>query len=89
MVYWGAGSLRSYSSELEHDDFSNLKSDGSTTTISLGLDYRLSESMLLGFALSSSSGSSEYSFVSEGSGDPSTSLTSLSPWLRWKSPTGM
>lgn len=91
IVYWGAGSLRNYASKLEDENFSNLESDGSTTTISLGLDYRRSSSMLLGLAVSSISGSSEYKFdtESDGNGELSSGLTSFTPWFRWKSPAGM
>ncbi len=91
MVYWGAGRLGSYESELDGDDFSSLTSEGSTTTFSLGLDYRMSETAVLGLAVSRSSGSAEYSFAdsSDGSGEIDSTLTSVMPWLRWKSPSGL
>ncbi len=91
MVYWGAGRHGSYESELDGGDFSSLTSEGSTTTFSLGLDYRMSETAVLGLAVSQSSGSAEYSFAdsSDGSGEIDSTLTSVMPWLRWKSPSGL
>lgn len=91
-VYWGSASTGSFGSELEHDEFSKLTADGSTTTVNLGIDYRMNERVQLGLALSSVSGSVEYSFdeeEEEGSGELSPSLTSATPWLRWQSPTGL
>ncbi len=90
VVYWGAGSNGSFGIEMEEDGVSALSIDGSTTTLTVGLDYRTSGSMLLGLAVSNASGTVEYSYADtqDGDGELSPSLTSVAPWLRLKSAGG-
>ncbi len=91
IVYWGETNLSDYKSELSDREFSILASDGAISTYNLGIDYRFNKSKLLGLAVSRSSGKAEYSFAdsSDGSGDISSSLTMVTPWLHWKSPSGV
>lgn len=90
VVFWGTGSLASFESELEDSRFSKLNSDGSTVAVSLGFDYWLGKRLLMGVAVSHSSGKSEYRFAdtNDGSGEIEPTLTSATPWLRWKSISG-
>lgn len=90
VIFWGEGNISNFESELEDDHFSDLTTDGSASTISVGLDHHRDEALLSGFAVSRSSGSSDYKFAnsSDGSGDLSSSLTSITPWIRWRSTAG-
>ena len=62
--------------------------DGSVTSANLGIDTRLGPDMLAGLALTQARGAVDYT-ASSASGELTTSLTSISPYVGWQIASGM
>ena len=83
-TFWGSGDYRSISGGSPQ----SVDYDGSVTSANLGIDTRLSADLLAGVALSWSRGTVDYK-ASGASGDLTTRLLSVNPYVGWQMPSGM
>ena len=83
-TFWGNGDYRSISGGSPQ----SVDYDGSVTSANLGIDTRLSADLLAGVALSWSRGTVDYK-ASGASGDLTTRLLSVNPYVGWQMPGGM
>ena len=83
-TFWGSGDYRSISGGSPQ----SVDYDGSVTSANLGIDTRLSADLLAGVALSWSRGTVDYK-ASDVSGDLTTRLLSVNPYVGWQMPSGM
>ena len=85
LAFWGSGDYRSISGGSPH----SVNYDGSVVSASLGIDTRIGTDMLAGVALTQMSGTVDYTDSYALTGELTTSLTSVSPYLGWQMPDGM
>ena len=83
-TFWGSGDYRSISGGSPQ----SVDYDGSVTSANLGIDTRLGADVLAGLAMSWSRGTVDYK-ASDVSGDLTTRLLSVNPYLGWQMPSGM
>ena len=83
-TFWGSGDYRSISGGSPQ----SVDYDGSVTSANLGIDTKLSADLLAGVALSWSRGTVDYK-ASGASGDLTTRLLSVNPYVGWQMPSGM
>ena len=84
LTLWGSGDYRSISG----GNPQSVGYDGSVTSANLGIDTRLGADMLAGLAVSQARGAVDYT-ASDVSGELTTSLTSVSPYVGWQMQGGM
>ena len=84
LTFWGSGDYRSISGGRPQ----SVDYDGSVTSASLGIDTRLGADTLAGVALAQMRGTVDYT-ASNASGELTTSLTSVNPYVGWQSAGGM
>ncbi len=84
LTFWGSGDWRSISGGNPR----TLDYDGSVTSANLGIDTRLGADMLAGLAVSQARGTVDYT-ASDASGELTTSLTSVNPYVGWQMQGGM
>ena len=85
LVLWGSGDYRSFSGgNAETVDY-----DGSVVSASLGVDTRLSAEVLAGMTLAQSTGAVDYTDSYAVTGEVTTSVTSINPYVGWQTPGGM
>ena len=84
LTFWGSGDWRS----LSGGNPSTMDYDGSVTSANLGIDTRLGSDMLAGVAVSQARGTVDYT-ASNMSGELTTSLTSVNPYVGWQMMGGM
>ena len=84
LTFWGSGDYRSISGGSPQ----SVDYDGSVTSANLGIDTRLGADMLAGLAVSQARGTVDYT-ASSASGELTTSLTSLNPYVGWQMAGGM
>ncbi len=84
LTFWGSGDWRSFSG----GNAQSVVYDGDVTGASLGIDTKLGADMLAGVAVSHAQGTVDYS-ASDASGELTTSLTSINPYVGWQMPGGM
>ena len=84
LTLWGSGDWRSISGGNPR----TLDYDGSVTSANLGIDTRLGSDMLAGVAVSQARGAVDYT-ASGASGELTTSLTSVNPYVGWQMAGGM
>ena len=84
LAFWGSGDYRSISGGSPQ----SVDYDGSVVSASLGIDTRIGVDMLAGVSLAQTSGTVDYT-ASNASGELTTSLTSINPYLGWQMPGGM
>ena len=85
LAFWGSGDYRSISGGNPH----SVNYDGSVVSASLGIDTRIGADMLAGVSLTQMSGTVNYTDSYSLTGELTTSLTSVSPYLGWQMPGGM
>ena len=80
LALWGSSDYRSFG-----DDNDGINWDGDLTSVHLGVDGKVSDSLLSGFALSWNNGSFDYTDSSENgdNGDYQYSATSVYPYIGW------
>ena len=83
-TFWGSGDYRSLSGGSPQA----VDYDGSVTSAHLGIDTMLNADVLAGLALSWSRGTVDYK-TSGASGDVTTRLLSVNPYVGWQMPGGM
>ena len=84
LTFWGSGDYRSISGGSPQ----SVGYDGSLVGANLGIDARLGDDVLAGLALSQAQGTVDYT-ASNVSGELTTSLTSVNPYLGWQMPGGL
>ncbi len=84
LTLWGSGDWRSISG----GDPRSVDYDGSVVSANLGIDTRLGADMLAGLAVSQARGTVDYT-ASSASGELTTSLTSVNPYVGWRMQGGM
>ena len=84
LTLWGSGDYRSISG----GNPQSVGYDGSVTSANLGIDTRLGADMLAGLAVSQARGTVDYT-ASNASGELTTSLTSVHPYVGWRMTGGM
>ena len=84
LTVWGSGDYRS----IAGGDPQSVDYDGSVVGANLGIDTRLGADMLAGLAVSQARGTVDYA-TSNASGELTTSLTSISPYVGWQIAGGM
>ena len=84
LTLWGSGDWRS----LSGGNPRTLDYDGSVVSANLGIDTRLGSDMLAGVAVSQARGAVDYT-ASGASGELTTSLTSVNPYVGWQMAGGM
>ena len=84
LTLWGSGDYRS----IAGGDPQSVDYDGSVVSANLGIDTRLGSDMLAGLAVSQARGTVDYT-ASSASGELTTSLTSVNPYVGWQMAGGM
>ena len=84
LAFWGSGDYRS----IAGGDPQSVNYDGTVVSASLGIDTRLGDDMLAGLAVSQAQGSVDYT-ASSTSGELTTSLTSVNPYIGWQMAGGL
>ena len=84
LTFWGRGDWRS----IAGGNPQSVDYDGSVVSANLGVDTRLGSDMLAGVALSQARGTVDYT-ASNASGELTTSLTSVNPYVGWQMAGGM
>ncbi len=85
LSFWGSGDYRSISGGSPQ----SVDYDGSVVSASLGIDTRIGADMLAGVSMTQTSGTVDYTDSYALTGELTTSLTSVSPYLGWQMPGGM
>ena len=85
LTFWGSGDWRS----IAGGNPQSVDYDGSVTSVNLGIDTRLGADMLAGVALAQTQGTVDYSDSHALSGELTTSLTSVNPYVGWHMAGGM
>ena len=84
LTLWGSGDYRSFSGGTQE----TVDYDGSVVSASLGFDTRLSADVLAGMTLAQSTGAVDYTDSYAVTGEVTTSVTSLNPYVGWQMPGG-
>ena len=84
LTFWGSGDYRSISG----GNPQSVGYDGSVVSANLGIDTRLGADMLAGVTVSQARGTVDYT-ASGASGELTTSLTSVNPYVGWQMAGGM
>ena len=85
LTLWGSGDYRSFSG----GNPQTLDYDGNVASANLGFDTSLSESLLAGLSVAQARGTVDYTDSFALSGELDTTLTSVNPYLGWRSPGGV
>ena len=85
LAFWGSGDYRSISGGSPQ----SVDYDGSVVSASLGIDTRIGADMLAGVSLAQTSGTVDYTDSYALTGELTTSLASINPYLGWQMPGGM
>ena len=85
LTFWGSGDYRSISGGSPQ----SVDYDGSVVSANLGVDTRIGADMLAGVSLAQTSGTVDYTDSYALTGELTTSLTSVNPYLGWQMPGGM
>ena len=83
--FWGSGDYRGFSGGSPQ----TLDYDGSVLSAHLGVDTRMGQDLLAGVSLGLARGEVDYTDLGVLTGEMSTSLTSVHPYLGWQSPGGI
>ena len=84
LTFWGSGDYRN----IAGGNPQSVDYDGSVVSANLGIDTKLGADMLAGVALSQARGMVDYT-ASNASGELTTSLTSVNPYVGWQMAGGM
>ena len=85
LTLWGSGDYRSFSG----GNPQTLDYDGNVASANLGFDTTLSENLLAGMSVAQARGTVDYTNSSALTGELETTLTSVNPYLGWRSPGGV
>ena len=84
LTFWGSGDYRN----IAGGNPQSVDYDGSVVSANLGIDTELGADMLAGVAVSQARGTVDYT-ASSASGELTTSLTSVNPYVGWQMAGGM
>ena len=84
LTFWGSGDYRS----IAGGNPQSVDYDGSVVSANLGIDTKLGADVLAGLAVSQARGTVDYT-ASNASGELTTSLTSINPYVGWQMRGGM
>ena len=85
LVLWGSGDYRNFSG----GNPQTLDYDGDVASASLGVDTRLRADLLAGMSVARARGIVEYTDSYALTGELTTTLTSIHPYVGWQAPGGM
>ena len=85
LTLWGSGDYRSFSG----GNPQSLDYDGSVASASLGFDTSLGANLLAGMSVAQAQGTVDYTDSFALSGELESTLTSVNPYLGWRSPGGV
>ena len=80
VTIWGSGDYRDFSGGSSR----TLDYEGDVTSINFGMDSQVGEDMLAGFSVSWAEAEVDYDDVNGGSGESTTTLTSVNPYVGWR-----
>lgn len=84
LTLWGSGDYRNISDGNQQA----MAYDGDVVSASLGVDTRLGENLLAGMSMALARGTMDYTAPGTASGELTTSLSSINPYVGWQSPGG-
>ena len=85
LTFWGSGDYRSISG----GSAQSVGYDGSVLSANLGIDTRLSADILAGVSVSQTQGTVDYSASNAETGELTTSVTSVNPYVGWQMAEGL
>lgn len=86
LTLWGSGDYRNFSGGSQDA----LTYDGDVTSANLGVDAKLGPDVLAGVSVARARGTADYSSDSNAvSGELTTTVTSINPYVGWQAPSGM
>ena len=77
---WGSGDYRDF----DGGNSQTLNYEGDVTSINFGIDSRVGADMLAGFSVSRAEAEVDYDDISGGSGESTTTLISVNPYVGWR-----
>ena len=80
VTIWGSGDYLDFSGGSSR----TLDYEGDVTSINFGMDSQVGEDMLAGFSVSWAEAEVDYDDVNGGSGESTTTLTSVNPYVGWR-----
>ena len=84
LTLWGSGDYRNFAG----GNSSTMTYDGDVVSANLGVDTRLSADLLAGVSVGWSRGAVDYT-ASGLTGESTTTLTSINPYVGWQAPSGL
>ena len=85
MVLWGSGDYRNFSG----GNSNTMAYDGDVVSANLGVDTRLRADLLAGVSVAWARGAVDYTDPNAVTGESTTTLTSINPYVGWQAPSGM
>ena len=85
LTLWGSGDYRNFSG----GNAQTVDYDGDVASASLGIDTRLDADLLAGMSVARARGTVDYTDSYALTGELTTTLTSISPYVGWQAPGGM
>ena len=85
LTLWGSGDYRNFSGGSQDA----LAYDGDVTSANLGVDTKLGADVLAGVSVGRARGTADYSDSNAISGELTTNVTSINPYVGWRAPGGM
>ncbi|MCY4589490.1 MAG: autotransporter domain-containing protein [Alphaproteobacteria bacterium] len=85
LTFWGSGDYRNLSGGSRQ----GVDYDGNVASANLGIDTRLSADLLAGMSVARAQGTVDYTDTDARTGELTTTLTSVNPYVGWQSPGGM
>ena len=85
LTLWGSGSYRDFAG----GNPETLGYDGNVLSATLGIDTRLSARLLAGVSVSRARGAVDYTAAEVVTGELTSPLTSINPYLGWQAPGGV
>ncbi len=84
LTLWGSGDYRNFAG----GNSNTMSYDGDVVSTNLGVDTKLSADLLAGVSVGWARGAVDYS-ASGATGDSTTTLTSINPYVGWQAPSGL
>ena len=84
LTLWGSGDYRNFAG----GNSQTMTYDGDVVSANLGVDTKLSADLLAGISVAWARGAVDYS-ASGATGESTTTLTSLNPYVGWQAPSGL
>ena len=84
LTLWGSGDYRNFAG----GNSNTITYDGNVVSANLGVDTKLTADLLAGVSVGWARGAVDYS-ASGATGDSTTTLTSINPYVGWQAPSGL